>query len=169
VNHVSVREQINSNPKVGVGLAALLAVVAGAMIYHFHEPALPGFPTGAFYSDDDGKTWFKDSIYRFAPFDHDSKTAVMALVFSDGQGQFVALLERYTAQTKKQLEDMYERTQDGTQPVETLKRLMFSRVTRANGIEYKVPGDGNKWQLMGTNPNVRIASRDGSQIQAVTP
>ncbi len=47
---------------------------------------------GVLYSDDDGKTWFADSVYRVAPFDHNGKTAVAAQIYTYEDGRKEAVL-----------------------------------------------------------------------------
>jgi hypothetical protein len=49
----------------------------------------------AYYSADDGRTWFSDQAGRTTPFDHDGKQAVACFVFKcDTSGPFVGYLEK---------------------------------------------------------------------------
>ena len=60
----------------------------------------------AFFSDDDGQTYFTDAADKIPPFDHKGKQAVTAYVFRCNGGKpFVGYLEMYDPQTKKVMED----------------------------------------------------------------
>lgn len=59
----------------------------------------------AFYSDDDGKTWFLDDVVKITPFDHNGRQAVRAAVFRcPNTGPFVAYLQKYSDQAKAKLD-----------------------------------------------------------------
>jgi len=95
---MSVREAINKNPVVSVILivAAVVACV-GFAVSSTANSSSSGIPTKAFYSDDDGATYFADDINKVAPFDHQGKQAVKAYVYRFGNhGPFVGYLERTT-------------------------------------------------------------------------
>jgi hypothetical protein len=60
----------------------------------------------AFYSDDDGKTWFLDDVSKLPPFDHHGRTAVRAVVYRYGTGsKFVAYLEKFSDDQLTQIKD----------------------------------------------------------------
>jgi hypothetical protein len=59
----------------------------------------------AFYSDDDGATWFPDAGDRIMPFDHDGKPAVGAVVFIDARGKpVVGYLIRHSPAARAAIE-----------------------------------------------------------------
>lgn len=60
----------------------------------------------AFYTVDDGATWFVDDANKLPPFDHEGKPAVACYVYKCGNaGQpWVSHLMRYTAAGKMQRE-----------------------------------------------------------------
>jgi hypothetical protein len=59
----------------------------------------------AFYTDDNGKTFFKDERYKVVPFDHNGKQAYRADVFQCRDGkQFVGLMYRHNAVGRKAME-----------------------------------------------------------------
>ncbi len=70
----------------------------------------PQIPTQAYYSVDDGQTFFADDINLVPPFEKDGKMAVRAHVFTcdGGKTPFVAYLERYTPEAKGKIEAMKE-------------------------------------------------------------
>ena len=95
--------------RFGVGVAAALLIV-GALIVGFQ--LLGGRESGAgpvartaFYTDDNGKSFFKDDINKLSPFDRGGKQAYRCSVFQDAAGkQFVGLIFRHTDSGRKELE-----------------------------------------------------------------
>src|ERR1700722_15420943 len=102
-----LRELINKKKSIFVSLAVMLLVAAtGYFIYSQRSPVRS---TGdkAFYTTDDGQSWFIDSIYRTPPFERDGKIAVRAMVYSydGGSRRFCPFVEQYTPEMKKSLDD----------------------------------------------------------------
>src|SRR5688500_18453397 len=96
---------MNKNPGVAIGVISLVILLAGYMIYRNLAPG-PGDlpPAKAFYTIDDGATYFVDDIAKLAPFQKDGKEAVRAHVFECDGKQIVGYLEKYTSQAKIQIE-----------------------------------------------------------------
>ncbi len=141
---ISVRNKLQGT-KVGLVLAGALILVAVAIIvsYYFsHHTTI--HPYDRFYSDDDGKTYFKDSIYKFAPWDHDGRVANIAIVATDGKQTFVTILERFTPDAKKKLQEAYEANSDA--PYKIIG-LMASPQIIYGGMEFSLPGSG-KWTFV---------------------
>jgi hypothetical protein len=136
---MGMREKINDNPKLGFGVAAAMVIVASGFAAVYLRPVHHQDQKSAFFTDDDGQTYFKESIFKFPPWDHDGKTAVEASVYTDGQNTFVGLETRFTPEAKKQLEDRY--AQDG----DNVMRLMISPQIMVGGSECKLPGAQNHW------------------------
>ncbi len=109
----------------------------------------------AFYSDDDGQTYFVDSVDKLFPFDHNGRQAYRAYVFrcSDGT-EFVGYLARYTDSTKARLAELM------AQPYNQVAQQIAD--AESAGTEIKKPGD-SRWypqaspqaaaMLMPTCPN----------------
>jgi hypothetical protein len=86
----------------GIILMAV-AAVCSELLARGHPAA--AVPSEAFYSDDDGKTWFVDDIGKFPPFDHNGRPAYLARVFRCGGGEpFVAYLQRFTDREKAEIQ-----------------------------------------------------------------
>jgi len=105
---MAVSESPRTNQKLGVraGLA-LLIVGLGIIAIQFFRGGDRGITVSeyAFYTDDNGKTFFKDDRFKVVPFDHNGKQAYRADVFRCPDGkQFVGLLYRHTAIGKKTME-----------------------------------------------------------------
>jgi hypothetical protein len=104
---MGIRETLNQNPAITT--AATGGIILIALIFIIYQMVGGGGPriqTTAYYTVDDGKTWFPDSIERIPPFDRGGQEAVRAHVFScrGGRDAFVAYLEKYTPEAQKRLE-----------------------------------------------------------------
>lgn len=96
-----------SNPAV-VAVLLLLISGVGVVIWWETRPAPVELPSGkAFYTVDDGKTWFTDEVERIPPFQHDGKPAVRVQMFScDGtKARFVGFLQKLPEDGLQKLKD----------------------------------------------------------------
>jgi hypothetical protein len=101
-----VRESLNRHS--GRAAAVTVAVVAGALLFRYLTagagPGANGPSNRAFFSNDDGKTWFVDDVHKLPPFQKDGKDAYRAFVYQCADGKkFVAYLQRYTQGAKQKL------------------------------------------------------------------
>jgi hypothetical protein len=143
---MSVREAINSRKSLGYGVAGFFALVAISVLVATQLPSHKIKGDRAFYTDDDGQTWFTDSKYLIAPFDHSGKTAVKAVILSYDHGNktFCAYLQRYSADAKKRLEAAVSDAAGRGKGPETVTLFGDLGIAR-NEIEVKLPGPGHKW------------------------
>lgn len=93
---MSLRQKMNENPALGGVVAVVLFAAAVGGIWYSMSPKSVSKPTKAYFTDDDGKTLFADSVDKITPFDHGGKEAVRAYVYTcdGGKTQFVAYLEK---------------------------------------------------------------------------
>lgn len=100
---MSIREKIAKSPVVGIVIGIVLFAAAGIVMFQTVFASNSG-KLQAMYSDDDGKTWFKDELRKLPPFDHHGKTAYRVQVFKCGKdAPFVAWLETYSEDDKRTL------------------------------------------------------------------
>jgi hypothetical protein len=106
---MGLRENLNRHPAIIAGFAVIALVAAGWFTYRSLPRTNYGtLPTQAFYSADDGKTFFVDDIRKYPPFmTDDGREAVGAVVIScrGGKEPFVTYLWRYTPEARKKLEE----------------------------------------------------------------
>lgn len=126
----------------------------------------------AYYTDDDGQTFFVDSVYRVPPFDHNGKTAVraMRMTYDDGKKDFVAYLQRFTAPVKKKLDAACAAATAAGKPLSTVREF-FSQDVFLNGLEVKKAGPGGTWVPRRSSEGIDIMntpSPDGSAKEAIT-
>jgi hypothetical protein len=111
---MGIREKLNDKPWLGavVGGGAL-AVGALFIAVQLSSGGGGGAPDAAFFSVDDGQTWFEGDASKIPPFQHEGKEAVIAHVFECNGKRFVNHLERYTPQGRKLMEDATAATKAG--------------------------------------------------------
>lgn len=167
---MSLKEKLNNNSKATAGIIAGVLVISFGLAAYRMSGESNDPPTKAFYTDDDGKTTFVDSVDRYPPFDHAGKTAVRAAVFTadGGKTQFVGYLERYTPDAIKKLQAAKANGQvdkSGKLPID-------GREIMLNGTEVKKPGDA-KWvpphDRAGRNRVVTVTSPTGGIVDSVLP
>ena len=103
---MGIREKLHEKRGLGLLVAGAFVVLAASIVIYTYWPEKKPNLLQAFYSDDDGQTWFADSVYRVAPFDHNGKTAVAAQIYTydDGKKQFCGYLSQFTPDAKARLE-----------------------------------------------------------------
>jgi hypothetical protein len=165
-----IRKGISENRKLGTALGLILVLIACAAITYQFWPAKKAKLAMAYFSDDDGATWFTDSLDHVPPFDHNGKEAVRAGIFTydDGSKKFCAFLEKFTPEAKKQLESAIADAAARGQGPETVT-LQREPSFVDSGMMMKVPGGQNLW-VRSSDPNAKkimaVQSPDGSAIDA---
>src|SRR5690349_18057960 len=103
---MGVRETLKEKPWIGGVIAAVFILVAGGVLARTYWPQKQANLAKQYYSDDDGKTWFADSLYLVPPFEHNGKIVAVAHVYSyaGGAKQFCAYLAKFTPEAKQKLE-----------------------------------------------------------------
>jgi hypothetical protein len=106
---MGIRERINDNRNVTIGVIAAVIVIAVGFIVVQVMANRKTFPTklpDLYYTVDDGKTYFTANSANIAPFDYKGQPAVRAYVFQCKGGKpFVGYVERYTAEARRALVD----------------------------------------------------------------
>jgi hypothetical protein len=119
---VGIRQTINENP---AGTAAVTGgIVVLAILFIIWQACSSGPGAGgiitskAFFSTDDGKTWFVDDNANIPPFQtKDGKTAVRAQIYTcDTKTQFCGYLEAYSIPDKQMLEAAKAANAKGSPP-----------------------------------------------------
>lgn len=142
---MGIRETLNQNPGITTGVTAGIIVLALVVIvWQLAGSGGPSIPTKAYYTVDDGATWFADDINKIPPFDHNGKPAYRVHLFRCGGGDpFVTHLERYTPAAQKRLEQARAAGPEADPSV-------YEEVAMS-GIEVKKPGTGDKGWVRQSN------------------
>jgi hypothetical protein len=146
-----------------------MLLIAGAIIARQYWPEKKANLSQAYFTDDDGKTWFSDSATLVPPIDHDGKTAIFAEIYSydGGSKQFCAYLEKYTPDAKRRLEaSIAEAVKNGQPPGSAA--LFQDRWFMQSAIMVKAPGAGDDKWLSEVDPTaasvMSIHSPDGTPV-----
>jgi hypothetical protein len=125
-----VRDAMNERPALGIGVGAGVILIAIFFMFvrmHGGGAGTELLPKSAWYTDDDGQSFFVDSADKVSPFDHKGKVAVRACYYTcdGGKTKFLSHLERFTAEGKKAAEETLAKGY----------KLIFR-----NGVQVKKPG-----------------------------
>ena len=135
---MSVREMIDKHRGWANSAAIVMVVTAIALIVtNARSGGMPQVKY-AFYSDDDGQSYFRDDINKLFPFDHNGKQAYRAYVFQSGGGKpFVGYLERIDDRAAAKLQTLQSQPQ-------TPDLVMQMDLVRTAGLEARTPGS-TRW------------------------
>ena len=149
---MSIRERLNDKPWLGAALG-VGALALGAVFMATQLTSGGGAADEAFFTVDDGQTWFEDDADNIPPFQHEGKEAVKAHVYECDGKQFVNHLERSTPQGRKLREDVISATKAGKPLPPNIA---------GSGPEIKKPG-AKEWVSAGNY------AKAGSILQAKCP
>jgi hypothetical protein len=98
---VRIRQALRANRSITLGISICMIALASLWIvsYGIGSRASLDLDTGrAFFTDDDGTTWFKDDARKVPPFDRNGKQAVRCFIYKCGENgtPWVSHLMRYT-------------------------------------------------------------------------
>jgi hypothetical protein len=167
---VGIRETLNENPRVATGIAAgmIALTLLWVVVYFWPSKGATSTDFQQFYSDDDGANYFKDSVSRIPPYQHNGRDAVVAWVYRDSKGKkFVGYLEKYTAAGKAKKEEVMadkahpQRLRSELYPLEQAEKLI------------KKPGAANQWVNPALDPKAaeqikQVTSPDGSPATRIS-
>jgi len=166
-----IRQRIGEKKGAGVALGVGLILVAAIALAVQHMPEKKADLNQAFFTTDDGETWFADSAYRVAPFEHAGKEAVIAQVYSyaGGNKQFCAYLAKYTPEAKQKLEPAIAKAKANNEPPSSAA-LFRDHNFMKSAMLVKARGTTQPWVPM-TDPKAQeimsIRSPDGSEVDQV--
>jgi hypothetical protein len=139
---MNVRETLTEKPFLAIALASVL-LLAGVALFVFQLRGSGAPTTGersAFFSVDDGKTWFSDDARKVPPFDKAGKQAVLAHVYRAPDGtKFVNHLERFKPESKQAIEAANRATPQSSGRADR----SAAQSAYIGGREVKRPGDAN--------------------------
>lgn len=173
---MGLRETLNKNPIIVYAAAAVLIGTAGYFIFGQIKGGV-GKATGAYYTSDDGKTWFEDDINKAVPYTVDGKETYRAYVFSCKGNKFVGFVEKYTPEYKAIVEKANAvRAKLASEPAKQGPQMDPPEIQQAvlggiNGRLIKKPGD-TKWYRQsepGASNAADVKCPDGTMPDSVTP
>ena len=162
---MGIRETINQSRYMVAGVAVAAIVVAGGFIVSAaREGSTPGYAKTAFYSDDDGVSYFEDSNKLIPPFEHRGKQAYAAHVFScdNGKTKWVGYLEGYRPDAREKmievraLMDQLAKDPNAAPPPPEKDPMYVIPAIQRKGLVIKPP------DKPGQPPNKWVCQADGS-------
>ncbi|HEX2972364.1 MAG TPA: hypothetical protein VHP11_08520 [Tepidisphaeraceae bacterium] len=103
------RDTLNKNPQaVMIGTIAITVLALLLVVWQLW-PASSSAVSKAYFTIDDGKTFFVDDIYKIPPFKYQGKDAVRAHVYRVGEKgpMTVEWMEKFTPELKAKIEKYY--------------------------------------------------------------
>jgi hypothetical protein len=155
---LSIRQYLNKNPLVAAGFTVVAIVFVILMLFYqmrSDSSVVASRPLPRmFYTVDDGKTYFPETIDKVPPFTtSDNKTAYRAWVVKCKSGEpFVAYVEKYGDGEKKRLDGLFG---DPNKRAVAIEAVMSPQVPTTL---IKKPGTGDSGWL---------TPRDGAKYDAV--
>ena len=134
------RETLEKKKPIAIGLASLVIVASAIAIFVQAGGMGPEGQGDAYFTVDDGKTFFEEDGEKRTPFDYKGQQAVRAHVFECGGKRIVGYMSRYSQDAIKTLDEASEARKAGKAPP-NIGKLSQVAVT---GMEYKKPGT-DKW------------------------
>jgi hypothetical protein len=133
---MGVRSWLNDHARAATGIGAAVVVLATGLIVVqllANRQTLPDKLPDAYFTVDDGKTYFAAGSENIPPFDYKGQKAVRAFVFECTSGKrFVGYVERYNSEAHAKL----------------LSGKDVTPQVQMYGRELKKPG-GNAWVKSG--------------------
>jgi len=160
---MGLRQAIQNRAGV-VALIAVATIAISVISLVIQAAGVHRTPTvKAFFSCDDGKTWFKDDGTKAFPFQHDGEPAYRAQIFRCGETEFCAYLESLPENVKEGIDVL----PDGLARVAALQSASDQiLVKKPGGTAWVNPGqkdyasittplgpDGTKHEVTPVNPN----------------
>jgi hypothetical protein len=148
---------------VTVAVAVAFLVLAGGVAFWNGGFGSGGqsLKTRAFYTVDNGKTWFVDDAEKVTPFDYRGKQAFRVRVFTTdgGKTEFAGYLERYTPEAQKRLAAAERGDFAAAGMPQGRSVLSLVDELSVSGTEIKKPGEGNPW-ILRSNPQLAASVLD---------
>lgn len=134
---MGIRETLNRFPNLSTALAAVGVVIIGIVIWFQIRQNTPTLPR-AYYTVDDGATYFEDEPDKLTPFDYRGKPAVGAVIFQGKDGKpFVGYMTRIDPAKHEAVKRFRGLTNSNTPPGPKELREV------AGSGQIKRPGDKN--------------------------
>lgn len=168
---MGIRENIDKYPRTVTAIAVIAVALAVTVVVYSLSPPGAEPLAKAYYTDDDGKTWFVDTVDHVSPFDHDGKTAVkINLYVCEGSKQIIgSFLERYKPDAKKKLEAEFAAAKTANKP---LMSIPMTPDISISGTEVKTPLGGqwvSRTDFVASAKVTKVECPDGGAVDSMLP
>jgi hypothetical protein len=167
---MGIRETLNRHPRIAFGIMAAVALAAAGYAYLGTQETAYNPEPQMFYSNDDGKTWFRDNAFLPVPTERDGKQVVRARVATDGSTERVCYLERFNAKAHDRLAREVTKAQQEGRPASA---AFGSSGLGLTSIEVKAPG-GDRWIPITSGEQAskvlgQLQTANGAKLEMVQP
>jgi hypothetical protein len=140
---MGVREKLNNNPALVGGVVVVVVILALIITYvRMPKQTKVEIPDSAFFTDDEGLTYFEDDSDKIVPYERNGKTVYRAWVYRCGSDKpFVGVIGRYTAAGRELLEENKTKPKKDQEP-----NLHFTLENMHMEIR-KVSADQKRWTI----------------------
>lgn len=161
---MSVRTTLQRYSGIATVAALVVIVAAGYFVYsQMKGTNAARIPDSAYYTVDDGATFFVDTNKHLPPFDKEGKQAVRAHVFDCGGKQFVGFVSRFRPEAKALLEKHREALKTATSAPPTMGAAIDAG---RNGWEHKKKGE-TTWTKGLPPATFKMKCDDGTEAKAL--
>lgn len=163
---MGIREGLNKHKNLSATVLGVFILGAiGYIIWSVSSAGAPTIPGKSYYTVDDGKTWFEDSLYKPVPFDREGKKALQAHVFTCGEKMLVPFVMRLSDNYLKEAQALTARRDENF-------GLKMENLMR-DGLEVRRVGT-DKWLPVNQPAAQKMMEEalkcpDGSMAQSVAP
>ena len=122
---MSIRDQINKNPLPWlIGLAVVVGAVLLFVFLPGDQSGTSGYRPAAFFSDDDGQSYFIDRPDEVPPYEREGKEVVSAVIARDKttNEEFVLYLAKYDPAVRSEATAFQDAGAAGPAPPMLIKR-----------------------------------------------
>jgi hypothetical protein len=168
---MSVIERIRKNKLASYSASLSLIVVAAGVMTWTSWPERKISESRAYFTVDDGKTWYEDSIDLIPPYTHEGKPAARAMIYSyaGGSKKFCGYLQQFGPTAKAALDAAVEAGKKKNPP--EAAHLIAYGIEFSGRAEVKSPGAA-EWVPIASSkatPILQIKAPDGSELDQVMP
>ena len=105
---MEIRRVLDENPSIAtISTISVIVIALIAIFFEIKGKSKPSAPTQAYYTVDDGASYFADDVNLVPPYMHDGKEAVRAQVLKGATGKpFVVYLVRISTRAHSKLEKL---------------------------------------------------------------
>jgi hypothetical protein len=165
---MSVRQALERHQKIVVGVVCMVIVGCFVAIYAQVGPGPHPNVHLAYYSDDDGQTWFEDEVFKITPFDHNGHEAVGAMIYSVNGKKSVGYLLRFSEKGREIFARLQPKIAGAASPLQILAPLFADPTLQ----EVKLSGPAHPWVNLRSRAALAIvtaSSGPSGDVEIVNP
>lgn len=150
---MGIREKLNKPGAIALISIGFIALIAFIWFSRDSESESQIFINKAYFTIDDGATFFVDDAHKLPPFDYQGKPAYQCMVYLKDGKKFAGYLLRYPVEAKKRFEEAMKKND----PAIGMREGTLLKAS----LEVKAPGAGD-WLAASSPAAVAIMNPPGN-------